>query len=70
MEKGQLFVKINFSLSFQKEDGRLSTCNYCKDVIYGEAQRVCISTTMNDIQQVEEKTNILLCQSCYGLIEK
>lgn len=59
---------IKIDVAWLKESTNLSKCIACNGIIYGEMVRVWIMSKVDKLNPFWNKTTIILCESCYTLV--
>jgi len=59
-------LKVRSIWLIEKTD--LSPCKACNEVIYGDMIRLWIITDCNDVRLHGDQTNVVLCESCFNVL--
>lgn len=66
----ELIIKIKIEPVWLREKTDLSICKTCKEKIFGNMIRLWIMSEANGVRLHADKTNVLLCESCFLVLTK
>jgi|GEM_PF-6020837 len=61
----ELVVKLKVEPVWLREKTDLSICKACKEKIFSNMLRLCIMSEANGVRLYSDKTDIVLCESCF-----
>lgn len=65
----EITCKLVINKVWLKEQTDIRKCSACQDEIYSEMYRLWLMPHVDKLRLIGEKTNICLCESCFGLLD-
>lgn len=64
----ELIVKLKVEPVWLREKTDLSICKACKEKIFSNMLRLWIMSEANGVRLHADKTNVVLCESCFSVL--
>ena len=64
----ELRVKLKVELVWLREKTDLSICKACEEKIFSNMLRLWIMSEANGVRLHADKTDVLLCESCFSVL--